>query len=287
MAIEWSLVLFTAISGAGAWLFVASALGELSGKGAGENGEDNATAHGSKLALPGVLEALVALVLVAVGGVISVTHLAHPDRIINALSHPTSGICLEAAFVGVISLALVVYLLLKVRGASAGAIKAVAVIGLLLGVVFSFSCGFSYMMAARPTWNTLALPLAYLGTAAAAGTALNLLIKMIQKRGQVSLGFAGLLSLLAGAVGIVTALVFVLGAGEVLFGGEGQLSIWVIALFVALAVVCAIGALYFKSSSKSVGFAALSVCGGLVGVVALRVVMWLTGTGVLDFFGKI
>ena len=57
------------------------------------------------------------------------------------------------------------------REASSGARKALAATGIVLAVAFAFACGVSYMMTSRPVWNTVALPLAYLGTALATGAA--------------------------------------------------------------------------------------------------------------------
>ena len=56
MEIQWALVLFTVVSGAGAWLFAFSMLGSLL----------------KKDAAPGKMETITAFVLVAVGGCMSV-----------------------------------------------------------------------------------------------------------------------------------------------------------------------------------------------------------------------
>ena len=145
MEIQWALVLFTVISGAGAWLFAFSMLGYLL----------------KKDATPSKMETIVAFVLVAVGGCMSVLHLSHVDRILEALNHPTSGIFVEAAMIGVLCVILAVYFVLLVRGSSEKARTAVGVLGLLVGMVFTYACGSSYMMEARPAWQTVALPLAY------------------------------------------------------------------------------------------------------------------------------
>ena len=86
MEIQWALVMFTVVSGAGAWLFASSMIAALAGRGE----------------LPTKLESIVAFVLVAVGGCLSVLHLKHVDRILEALNHPTSGIFVEAAMIGVL-----------------------------------------------------------------------------------------------------------------------------------------------------------------------------------------
>jgi anaerobic dimethyl sulfoxide reductase subunit C (anchor subunit) len=271
MAIEWALVLFTAVSGTGAWLFVAAALGELA----------------KKDEVIGKAEAIVAFVLLAVGGCLSVLHLRHPEHILEALNRPASGIFIEALLVGLTALVILIYLILVWRNATAGARKAVAVVGIITGIVFSFACGSSYMMSARPAWDSIFLPLAYLGTAAAAGTSLNLLIKIVRKGDAQSVRLASLLALGGGVAGAVLALAYCLAAGGVLLSGEGNTSIWLIALFLAL-VVAAIGSVFAgKQAEKGLGLAALAVVGGVVGAVSLRAVMWLAGAPVLDFFNSL
>ncbi len=142
MEIQWALVLFTVISGAGAWLFACSMLGHLLKK----------APETSKM------ETVVAFVLLAVGGCMSVLHLSHVDRILEALNHPTSGIFIEAAMIGVLCLILAVYFIMLMRGTSEKARTVVGILGMLLGVVFTYACGSSYMMEGRPAWETIALP---------------------------------------------------------------------------------------------------------------------------------
>ena len=92
------------------------------------------------------------------------------------LAHPTAGIFLEALLLGLLAVCIAVYALLVKREASSGARKALAATGIVLAVAFAFACGVSYMMTSRPVWNTVALPLAYLGTALATGAALYLVL---------------------------------------------------------------------------------------------------------------
>ena len=153
MDIQWSLVLFTAIASCGTWVSVGVAVDELRGLTQRTN----------------LVASVLALVLAVVGGIASVTHLSHPDRIMAVLSHPTPGIFLEALLIGLFIAAVAVYVILLKRDASAGARKAVAVLAAVIGIVFSFASGYSYMMEARTTWNTITLPLGYLGFGAASG----------------------------------------------------------------------------------------------------------------------
>ena len=149
MEIQWSLVLFTALTGMGGCMFACVAVDEFLGR-------------AKAAAFPA---ALVSLIIAVVGGLASVTHLSHPDRIMGALSHPTSGIFTEALLVGCLCVCVVVYLVLLKREVGAGARKVVAVIGAVFGVLLSFMAGESYLMEARPNWCSQLLPLGYLLTA--------------------------------------------------------------------------------------------------------------------------
>ena len=160
MEIQWSLVLFTALTGLAGWLFVCVAVDEFLGR-------------AKKASFPA---AVVSIVVAIVGGLASVTHLSHPDRIMGALSHPTSGIFVEAVLIGCLIVCVAVYLVLLKREAGVGARKAVAVVGAVFGVLLSFMAGESYLMSARPNWNTQLLPLGYLLTVAPAGIAAYLTV---------------------------------------------------------------------------------------------------------------
>lgn len=269
MEIQWTLVLFTLISGTGAWLFASAALGEILNK----------EKEASKI------ETIVAFVLIVIGGCLSVLHLKHPDRILEALNRPTSGIFIEAALIGITSVILAIFFIMILRNASLGSRKVVAGIGAVAAIVLTYACGSSYMMEARPAWDTIALPIAYLGTAASAGTALNLLIKIALKRSEESVKFAGILALGGSVLGLVTAAIFCFSSGADLFSSEHNLSIWIIVLFAAL-VLAGIGSAIAikKPGGKGLGLAVAAFAGGFVAALALRAVMWLMGSPLMDFF---
>lgn len=214
----------------------------------------------------------------------SVLHLSHVDRILEALNHPTSGIFVEAAMIGVLCVILAVYFVLLVRGSSSKARTAVGILALLVGVVFTYACGSSYMMEARPAWQTVALPLAYLGTAASAGAGLNLLLKALQKRDEKAVSFAGLLAVAGGALGLVLAAAFCIAAGAYIAAADNGAMMCTIVLFVALVAVIACGAVAFKQPKSALALGAIALVAGVAAAIALRVAMWLIGTPFMDFF---
>ncbi len=268
MEIQWALVLFTVVAGAGAWLFAWAMLASLL----------------KRAPEPSVLECTVSFALLVIGGLMSVAHLKHVDRILEALNHPTSGIFVEAALIGIMCALVAIYLVLLVRDTSAGARRAVGITGALVGVVFSYACGASYMMEARQAWMTVALPLGYCATAAAAGAGAHLLVKALEKRDDGALSTAGLFAAAAGIVAFVLAALFCVQAGPFLAAAGTQASAGATALFVALAVTAAAGFAAKSRPRAGVALGSTALAGGFAGAVALRVVMWLVGTPLMNFF---
>ena len=79
MTIQWSLVFYNLITAIGIGAFAFVAIAEWLGK-------------AERTRMPGAITALVAM---AVGGVVSISHLAHPGRIFNVFGNVSSGIFLE------------------------------------------------------------------------------------------------------------------------------------------------------------------------------------------------
>ncbi|WP_334098299.1 DmsC/YnfH family molybdoenzyme membrane anchor subunit [Gordonibacter pamelaeae] len=268
MDIQWSLVIFTALTGLGGWLFFFVGLNTLLGK------TDKGAFAGT----------MASLVLVVVGGCASVTHLSHPDRMLGALQHPTSGIFTEAVLVGLLCIVLVAFLVMLKRSLTGTPLKAVAVIGMALGVLMSFMAGQSYLMPAIAAWNTELLPLGYLGTAAASGAAAWLLLAVVQKADEATVSFAGLMTFAGGCAALVLALAYGAASGA-LAGGT--------ALLVGAAVLCggavpaACGALAWKRPGNGAAWGSVALFAALAGSIAFRCAMWAAGAGLYDFFGLI
>lgn len=277
MEIQWSLVLFTALTGLAGWLFVCVAVDEFLGR-------------ARKASFPA---AVVSIVVAIVGGLASVTHLSHPDRIMGALSHPTSGIFVEAVLIGCLIVCVAVYLVLLKRGAGAGARKAVAVVGAVFGVLLSFMAGESYLMSARPNWNTQLLPLGYLLTVAPAGIAayLTVVAAAMGKGAGESDGKDAAASLelkpypmallVAGVLSAVGVLAYTLSAGASDGAVFGLLALAVIAGGV---VPCVVGVLLPKKLESLLALAAVSCACALVGAIAYRCIMWVVTVPVADLF---
>ena len=272
MEIQWSLVLFTTLTGLAAWLFVCVAADEFLGR-------------AKKAAFPA---AVASLVIAIVGGLASVTHLSHPDRIMGALSHPTSGIFTEAVLVGCLIVCVAIYLVLLKRRAGATARKVVAVIGAVFGVLLSFMAGESYLMSARPNWNTQLLPLGYMLTAIPSGvgaylTVVGLVAGKSEDAGETSLDVKPYATALlaGGALSAVGALAYTLSAGA----SDGAVfALLALAVVAGGVVPCAAGALLPKKMQSLVALGAASCACALVGAIAYRCIMWLVTVPVADLF---
>ncbi|MBP2626577.1 MAG: Psr/DMSO reductase-like protein chain [Firmicutes bacterium] len=154
MSIQWPLVFFTLFVGLGCGIFVGSVV---------------LTEWCGKAKQIRTISSSIAIVALGVGGVSSTMHLGHPERMFGALGHPTSGIFMESTMIGLFGLAIIVYLLALRRNASDRTCKVIATIGAVLAVVLAFVNGHAYVIAARPAWNTLILPLLYVASAGVMG----------------------------------------------------------------------------------------------------------------------
>ncbi len=267
MEIQWSLVLFTCLSGAGAWLLACAGLDAFRGL-------------TKKASVPAIV---VAIVLIVAGGLASATHLTHVDRIMAVLAHPAPGIFLEALLLGIDVIVAVVLLALVKREGSEAARKALGVAAVVMAVVFSYSCGSSYMMASQLAWDTITLPLGYLGTAAATGTALWYVLCAALKEEPPALAFAAQETVAGGAAALVLSLAFGLVSGAAL--GAEALTFWVGVVLCGGVVPAACGFVGMKKPESALQLAVVAAAGALIGSVAFRVLMWLASVALMSLFG--
>lgn len=190
---------------------------------------------------------LVALVLVGVGSLASVTHVGRPQLIFGILANPTASLTLEAAFAGVLALvAFVDCVFAFVKKHESRAIRAVgAVAGLAAVCVITYAYATSY---GNPAWTAApTLPLLLLG-GLAAGAGLWALFStdaMRDTRFAVTSGAAAVLfavvlawqasvyaglgesvaTLVAGAILAAVAGVLAFVAPRVKFGGAGAVCL--------------------------------------------------------------
>ena len=153
MELQWPLILFTTLLAWSAGLFGFQAFAALRG-----------WARKTQLTAW-----IAAAVLLAASGIAVFMHLEHWERIFNGFGHLTSGITQELIAIVVLAVVAVVYLVL-LRKSGEGTVPAwCAVVAMAVCAVLVVVCGHSYMMAARPVWDTVLAVCSLLGAALLAG----------------------------------------------------------------------------------------------------------------------
>jgi DMSO reductase anchor subunit len=282
MTVMWTLVFFSLFAGLGAGLFVAVVATEWRGK--AEN-----------VRLPAAATALVALII---GGISSVLHLGHPERIFGALNHPGSGIFLEMLFIGLTGLGIVVYLLMLTRGSSDSSRRAEATVAAVAAVVLSFQVGHTYVMASRPAWDTIILPLLYMATAAVMGCAALSFFTAL-KKDEESTRRSAWATLIALAVELSLVIAYVAHLSSAPFADASRSASRVLSgslagLFWAGLILCGLLVpivLSWLLRSQKAGRlspltgAAIALAAVIGGGVAFRALMFALGSGVKQYFG--
>jgi anaerobic dimethyl sulfoxide reductase subunit C (anchor subunit) len=259
IGIQWPLVLFTLIAGAGCGLLAVTGFARLTV----EQGKTT-----RKIAL------ISTLVLLGLGGLLSVFHLAHPERFMAAIANLSSfsGIAMELIGLAFSGIATLLFLAFSSAENQIGA-KVIAVCSVVIGVVASFFHGYAYFeVVAQPGWHSLALAFSYLLTSLTAGSLLYVAIASFKADDKTGLRLIGKVAIgsAALATGAIVIYVVSLNAAGLLLNEAG--------IFAGLAIACELVALVlaacfaFKKSSAllAAGSALLGIGGGL----AVRVLMW-------------
>jgi anaerobic dimethyl sulfoxide reductase subunit C (anchor subunit) len=276
MDIQWPLVFFTLFVGLGCGTFVGTViLTEWCGK-------------EKQIRMASLIVALVAL---GVGGISSTMHLGHLERMFGALGHPTSGIFMESTMIGLVGFDIIVYLLAIRRNAGDQTCKVIGTVGALLAVVLAFANGHAYVMAARPAWNTLILPVLYVASAGVMGCfTLSVLLARTTNANQAVAGMIKRWTLAAlgiEAVLLIAYLVYLAVApypnetrsvARVLAGNLAPLF-WGGLVLLGLLVPAALLTKFYANKSFKLGLVCVLAAGA-----ALRMLMFLLGSGIRNFF---
>ena len=170
MELQWPLILFTSIAAWSVGVFGAQSLLALKGEGK----KSQMTCW------------IVAAVLLVVSGIAVFLHLQHWERIFNGFGHITSGITQEFIAIVVLGVIAIVYLACLRRSEDGGSVPSwCAILGIVIAVVFDVVAAHSYMMDARPAWNTVLEILSIVGASCIMGPATVTVIEGL-KDGKVS-----------------------------------------------------------------------------------------------------
>ena len=150
MELQWPLILFTTLTAWGCG--VLGGAGALALKGAGKKSQQ--------------LLAILSCVLLALGGIAVFFHLQHWERIFNGFGHITSGITQELIAIVVFVVIAVAYFVMARKSDDGGTLpKGMAWVAIAISVVLAAVCAHSYMMPARPAWNSVLEVLSIVGAA--------------------------------------------------------------------------------------------------------------------------
>ena len=244
MELQWPLILFTTLT---AWACgVFGAQGVLALKGAGKKSQQ--------------LLAVVSCVLLALGGIAVFFHLQHWERIFNGFGHITSGITQELIAIMVFVVVAVAYFVMARKSADGGTLpKWMAVLAIVISVVLAAVCAHSYMMPARPAWNSVLEVLSIVGAACLLGPATVAVALAAKGEDAAELGAPAVVGSAVGAVctAVATSL---LTAGQASYAAAGgadatlaftQGSHWGFAFALALAVIGFACALRIKVKKRA------------------------------------
>lgn len=290
MELQWPLILFTTFLAWSAGLFAAQCVYALRGV-------------SPKVQMPAWI---VSAILLIVGGVAVFFHLEHWGRIFNGFGHITSGITQELIAIVVLAVVALVYLAFMRR--REGAVPSwVAWAGIAISVVLVVVMSHSYMMAARPAWNSIWQILSVLGAACVMGPSTAAFIRSLVDKEETSGHFVDLTVLAGPALNAATTVAYVValafaGSKYVSMGhyfdpthptkamvDTAMLSPFNDGLFATVvAVVAAVAALACafaskKSDAKTVWVGAAVVL-GFVSALALRVLFYQMGGSTFIFY---
>ncbi len=292
MEVQWPLLIFSIALGITSGMFIFLGIGELKGK-------------FKEIRFTG---ALIALVCLAVGGCISVLHMGHPERAVHLLGNLGSGLSKElfaTAAMGIVAIAYVVLARKDYPGAS----KVLGVLGGIIGLILSPIAGASYLIAARPAWDSITLPLMYLGAGLALGFTLAAALVLLKGKAAEEGGFALKLALVGVIIMAITVVAYVIWIAiapyqapsrsiERLISGDLALMFWAGAVVIGIVAPVVLTALACVKATKGEGGSGIAnpkaLSGYLfasfactaIGAVAIRMIMYAVGTSVEQLIYK-
>lgn len=296
MANQWALVFFTLLIGCGAGMFATIALFAALKKKAGN-----------------LLPALItSLCIVIAGGIASVFHVHNIGRIFGGFAHISSGITQEIIALAVLVALIVVFMVLYKRSEDGTVNPVIAWVSIIVALIVPVVAGLSYLMGARPAWDTIWLPILYLAQAILMGGFGAWAFAAANKAGEavaLSVKVA-----LAGAVAQIAALVgYVIHLGNIAFtnvgfhfdsthptapladyssvasqvtGGEQALLFWggVVAIGALVTLVIAIVKAIKGYESNAVIPAIAGLVCALIGGLCFRIIFFALGYSMFGFY---
>ena len=292
MELQWPLILFTTLT---AWACgVFGGAGVLALKGAGKKSQMTIT--------------VASVVLLALGGIAVFFHLQHWERIFNGFGHITSGITQELIAIVVFVVVAVAYFVALRKSADGGTVPAaLAWAAIVISVVLAAVCAHSYMMPARPAWNSVLEVLSIVGAACLLGPATCAVVLAARGDDASACGLPAVVGSAVGAVCTAAYAAFMQMSGGAFtqvgnyfdpthptkamadaaaVAGDQAALLWVGAVIVGAIVPVACCALARKKGEAASwkAFGAVAVVAALAGAIFLRVAFYNMGLSVFMFY---
>ena len=292
MELQWPLILFTTLT---AWACgVFGGAGVLALKGAGKKSQEALT--------------VASVVLLALGGIAVFFHLQHWERIFNGFGHITSGITQELIAIVVFVVVAVAYFVALRKSADGGTVPAgLAWAAIVISVVLAAVCAHSYMMPARPAWNSVLEVASIVGAACLMGPATCAAVLAARGDDASACGLPAVVGSAVGAVCTAAYAAFMQMSGGAFtqvgnyfdpthptkamadvgaVAGEQAALLWLGAVVVGAIVplaCCAIAKRKGEAASWK-AFGAVAVVAALAGAIMLRVAFYNMGLSVFMFY---
>ena len=291
MELQWPLILFTTLT---AWACgVFGGAGVLALKGAGKKSQQ--------------LLAVLSCVLLALGGICVFFHLQHWERIFNGFGHITSGITQELIAIVVFVVVAVAYFVLARKSDDGGTLpKWMAWVAIAISVILAAVCAHSYMMPARPAWNSVLEVLSIVGAACLLGPATVAAVLELKGEDSSACGMPAVVGSAIGAVCTAAYAIFIqMSAGsfntvgnyfdpthptKAMVDASATIGAQAPMLWLGAVVIGAVVPLVLCILAKKKGngswklFGSLAVVAGLVGAICLRVAFYGAGLSVFMFY---
>lgn len=289
MSVQWPLLIFSVLLGVSSGISVFLGVAELKGK----------------FKEVRFLGALIALICLAVGGFASALHMGHPERVVHLLGNMSSGLSKELIVVALVGIALVIYVVLSKKDYPQAS-KIVGVAGACLGLILPLVAGASYLIAARPAWDSVTLPLMYLGVGLGMGMLLMaglVLLKGLsleEKKCALKLALGAVVLMIASSLAYVAWVAVApypdpTRSIDRLISGDLAMLFWLGVVVLGLVVPAVLTALTYKNianeqdesamsrSAQYAGWLFAALACSAIGAVCLRVIMYDLGTSVESF----
>ena len=292
MELQWPLILFTTLT---AWACgVFGGAGVLALKGAGKKSQEALT--------------VASVVLLALGGIAVFFHLQHWERIFNGFGHITSGITQELIAIVVFVVVAVAYFVALRKSADGGTVPAgLAWAAIVISVVLAAVCAHSYMMPARPAWNSVLEVASIVGAACLMGPATCAAVLAARGDDASACGLPAVVGSAVGAVCTAAYAAFMQMSGGAFtqvgnyfdpthptkamadvgaVAGDQAALLWLGAVVVGAIVplaCCAIAKRKGEAASWK-AFGAVAVVAALAGAIMLRVAFYNMGLSVFMFY---